>query len=177
MLEARLREKGKTVLCLDVGQALREYAADTASPPKEHLSNIMKTGKLVPSAFPIAVVLNGIMEQQTQHDCLVFDGLGRRRIEAEIFIDLIEFFPKTKVHVILLDISENEAMQRLRKRGRYDDTEDAIKTRFALFNDMETGTTAALNFLRNRSDVAFHTIDGSGTTEEIFQQIVSELDV
>ncbi len=177
LLESLLKQKGKAVLAIEIGRLLREYAESGDAMMKKQLAEVMRSGELVPTAFPVALALNALIEQQGGYNCVMFDGLGRKRIEADILIELLLFFPDTQVHSILLDISEEEALKRLLKRGRTDDVESAIQTRFSLFRDTETGTTASLNFVRNHPDVIFHTVDGAGTVEEVHDRIAAALNI
>ena len=177
LLEAALKQNGKSVLALDIGSLLRAYTADTDVPARQRLAEVMRSGGLVPTAFPVMLAGNTLMECTAEYDCIIFDGLGRKLVEADILVELLLFFPDTQVHTLLLDITEEEAMKRLLKRGRADDVEDVIRTRFSLFHDTDTGTTASLQFIRNHPEVMLHTIDGIGTVEEVHRRIITELNI
>lgn len=67
---------------------------------------------------------------------------------------------------ILIDISPEESMNRLLKRGREDDKPDLIKQRVQLYYDE---TMAVINEFDNLKRMV--KIDGMGTEEEVFQRI------
>ena len=174
LLEAYLVKKGATFLSLEMGQLLREYVVEDSNPEKKKLEKVMASGGLVPSAFPATMWVNKLMSQEEPHDVFLFDGAGRKPAEAQVLVELLTFF-RQEVHVILIDISEEESIKRLMERGRADDTEEALRTRFSLFNSAEKGTVASLTFLRAHPDVTFHTVDGIGSIEEVHERLVSEV--
>ena len=174
LLEKLFQSTQKSVLTLDTGHLLREYVTDTGA-VMGRLKTVMHSGGLVPSAFPVTMWVSALMRQEQYPDCVIFDGAGRKRIEAEILVELLLFFPDAELHAILLDIPEQEAKRRLLRRGRLDDTEEAIPQRFELFRNTETGTAASLELLRAHPQVAYHVIDGVGTVDEVHQRIVTEL--
>ena len=176
LLKKHLQQGGKTFLSLEIGKLLREQVA-AGGPMSAELNEVMRSGGLVPTVFPVALLVNEVLQQKKQVDGLIFDGFGRKRIEAELLVEFIEFFKNIEIHVLLLEITEEEAIQRLRIRKRSDDDSDAIKNRFALFNDDNTGTAAALRFMRNHAAVTFHSIDGVGSSEEVHARLKNTIGV
>ena len=133
------------------------------------------SGGLVPSAFPVTMWVNKLMFQHYSYDVFLFDGAGRKPVEAQILVELLHFFWNAEIHTVLFDIPEEESIKRLMKRGRSDDTEEAIRTRFSLFKDMEEGTAGSLAFLRAHPDVTFHTVDGVGSIDEVHRRLLSKI--
>lgn len=174
LLERLFGERKELWLSVTVGELLREYIHDGDTPIRRHLASVMQAGDLVPSAFPVALVVNKLTEQKVPCEHLVFDGTGRKQIEAEILIELLMFLPDTEIHVFLLDIPDDEVMTRLLKRGREDDREEVITNRIAIYKGE---TSSSLIFLRNKPEVIFHDVDGVGTVEEVHQRIRSALSV
>ena len=176
MFGRALVSSGKEVCSLETGQLLREYV-ETGGPVRDRLRAVMLSGGLVPSAFPVTMWVTMLVENAGSCEYLLFDGAGRKPLEARILVELLLFFPEMNVHAVFLDVDEEEAMRRLLKRGRADDTEDAIRTRFSLFRDSAEGTEMSLSFLRSHPDVIFHTVDGVGTVDEVHQRLLSTVGV
>ena len=175
LLEQFFQEKKVSSLSLEAGALLREYTSpEKKSQLQEHLASVMAQGGLVPSVFPLMLVTQKLTTA-TEFSYVLFDGTGRKRVEAVALVELLSFFPGTEIHVLFLDIPESEVRERLFKRARYDDTEEALRIRLSLFSDTETGTSASIAFLRNSPLVLFHDIDGVGSIEEVHKRILAHI--
>ena len=85
MLEAYFTEKNYNWKSLEVGPRLRKYTETDPTAFKERVRKVMREGGLVPSALPIALLVQYMDEQKTMSDHLTIDGYsGRKLIEAEI---------------------------------------------------------------------------------------------
>jgi adenylate kinase len=65
-------------------------------------------------------------------------------------------------------VSEDELLQRLKGRGRADDTEDVIINRFKVYNDE---TAPLLEYYRDE----LKTIDAIGSLDEVFARALRAL--
>ena len=176
MLEKVLEEKyGNRFVSIETGQLLRDFVEKKDTPTKRYLAKIMESGDLVPSAFPISTWINKLMQEEDEYSHIIVDGAGRKLIEAIAIIELLHFFPDAKIHIIYLQVPDDEVMKRLLKRGRIDDKEEVIKNRLLVYKDTKTGTTASINYLQKNEEVTFHTIDGVGTIEEVHQRVCKEI--
>lgn len=179
MLEDALKANGSSIVVIETGQLLRDFVEKKNTKIKKYLSEIMENGGLVPSAFPISTWVNKLMneEGEGEYEHIIVDGAGRKLAEAKIIIELLHFFPDPAVHIIYLEVPDKEVMERLLKRGRYDDQEEVIKNRLKVYKDKKTGTTASINFLRKNKEVTFHKVNGVGTIEEVHHRIRSQLNI
>ena len=174
LLERYFAEQKVPVLPLEVGALLREYTASPTNQVEQHLADVMAEGGLVPSVFPLMLITKKLTEaREVAH--VLFDGSGRKRLEAVALTELISFFPGSEMHILYLTVPEEEVRKRLALRGRYDDTEEALRTRLSLFDDTETGTSASLQFLKESPSVLLHEIDGVGTVEEVHERILTHV--
>ena len=175
LLENALKEKNISTIVIETGQLLRDFVEKKNTVIKKYLSKIMEEGGLVPSAFPISTWVNKLMDEEGKHEHIIIDGAGRKLIEAKIIIELLQFFPDLGIHIVYLDIPDEEVMTRLLKRGRIDDKKEVIKNRIEKYKDDETGTTASINFLRENKEIVFHEINGVGSIEEVHESVISDL--
>ena len=67
---------------------------------------------------------------------------------------------------MLVDITEEEAVTRLLKRARIDDSEESIRSRLGWF---KTSTEPVIDYYKKSSRLV--RIDGMGTVDEIHQRI------
>ena len=170
-------EESDSLAVIETGQLLRDTVEGKETLIQRLLGDIMDKGGLVPSAFPITMWVNKLMEESGEYDHIIVDGAGRMLIEAKIIIGLLHFFPDPNIHIIYLDVHDEEVTDRLLKRGRSDDKEDVIKNRLVEYKNEETGTTASINFLRDNDDVTFHTVDGVGAIEAVHQRVRDTLGI
>jgi len=70
----------------------------------------------------------------------------------------------------LLDISDQESLRRLLKRGRADDTEPIIRRRIEVFHEL---TDEVIDSVRGRDK--FASVDATGSTDEIFKRLRAAL--
>ena len=172
MLAQVLQEKyGNSFIIIETGQLLRDFVEKKDTPTKRYLFEIMESGGLVPSAFPVSTWVNKLMDETNDYDHIIVDGAGRKLVEAKTIIELLQFFPDSEIHIVYLQVPDDEVMTRLLKRGRSDDKEDVIKNRLVLYKDDKTGTTASINYLKESDGLSFHSIDGVGTVEEVHHRV------
>lgn len=103
---------------------------------------------------------------------IIIDGSPRRLDEAKEMDEVLEWLGRTNVKVVLIDITEDEAVKRLLKRGRADDTEDSIRSRLQWFN---TEAAPAVEYYEKSGRLI--KIDGIGTIESIHDTIKNALQV
>jgi adenylate kinase len=108
----------------ELGRAAQEY---------------MDLGDLVPDEVVIAMV----MERLAEDDCeagFVLDGFPRTVPQAEALDAMLEEIGKPLDAVILLQVSDDVATERLRERaakeGRADDSPDAIANRLRQYHEL-----------------------------------------
>jgi adenylate kinase len=73
---------------------------------------------------------------------------------------------------VLLDISNEEAVSRLLKRKRSDDTEESIKERLSWF---EENVGPAITYYEGHGRL--HRVDGMGTIEDVAERIAQSLGI
>ena len=106
----------------------------------------------------------------------LFDGFPRTAAQAEALDKLLEL-KNTSIGIMLaLEVSEEELVKRLLKRGqtssRSDDTnENVIRERIAVYHDK---TSAVADYYKAFDKVVF--LKGEGTIDEIFERISKEID-
>jgi len=132
--------------------------------------NFMDKGQLVPDEVVIGMV-DSYMEKHPEARGFLFDGFPRTAAQAQA-LDRLLSLRKTEIcKVIALEVSEEELVKRLVKRGetsgRSDDTnEEIIRKRFAVYK-AETEPVAE----HYRSKNKLERIKGEGTIDEIFSSI------
>tara|TARA_B100000902_G_scaffold376807_1_gene408365 strand:+ start:4838 stop:5428 length:591 start_codon:yes stop_codon:yes gene_type:complete len=137
-------------------------------------SSYMNEGKLVPDQVTIDL-LESEIDSHSLSNGFIFDGFPRTIAQAHAF----ELFLKKKnMHlslVISLEVSEDELIQRLLKRGldsgrRDDSNQDIIRNRIQVYNNQ---TSVLKNHYQNSLKQSFFSIDGERSIDLIARDILN----
>lgn len=148
---------------LSAGQILR----DTHDP---EISHIMQEGKLIPHEA-ITRVMSEAITKAGDIDQIILDGFPRKFEQAEWLLNSKADHGREIGLVVVLEVPRAELLNRLRIRGRVDDTPEAIDERLAIYRE-EMYPILGL-FTSNRIPVVH--IDGTGNVGQIHDRIFLEL--
>jgi len=149
---------------ISVGQVLRDNL------PPEELAK-QKQGLLIDDAIVLPIVEGEFHRRHAESSELVIDGFLRKLGEAEWLRTKIDEGVVKLTAIIELTLSKDEAKLRLTKRGRSDDSDEGINKRFEEF---EAKVTPIIDFL-DHHNMPVTTINGDQTEDEVFRDIISEL--
>jgi len=147
---------------LSVGQLLRDQN-DAAITEKQ------ERGELFDDEFVTKLMHDTLVELETAGKKVILDGYPRNLAQAE-WIDKNGDIKKIE-GVVVLEVAEEELWKRLEGRGRSDDTRDAVKRRWEIF---EQNIYSILPLIE-ANNVKITTLDGAGTVEEVTARIEAVL--
>jgi adenylate kinase len=159
---------------LSTGDLLRsEIARHTAL--GQEAKNLMDKGQLVPDEVVIGMI-SSALDQNPQSKGFLFDGFPRTSAQAEALDKLLELKHTSIAVMLALDVSEEELVKRLLKRGETsgrsdDNNEQVIRARIAEYHDK---TAAVADYYRAFGKVKM--VNGEGSIDEIFQNLCKEID-
>jgi adenylate kinase len=128
----------------------------------------MDRGELVPDDLVVKVVEERFGNPGEVEPGFVLDGFPRTSQQARELDRILGNNPLDLV--IDLEVPTEVVVERMRARGRDDDTEESIRRRLALY---DTETKPLVDFYRERSLLI--QIDGLGTEDEVFESIVDAI--
>lgn len=99
---------------IGTGDLLRAFT-ERGNPAANRLKETLMAGKLAPSWFPFFVWMEKLAYTNV-HKGVLFDGSPRKLEEAKILDDVLAWFGRENVKVILVDLSRDEAYHRLINR-------------------------------------------------------------
>ena len=135
----------------------------------------MEEGNLVPDKVVVDMVENKIQEN-VDSSGFIFDGFPRT-VNQAICLDNMLSSKKLEInYLISLTVDDKELISRIKKRslvsGRVDDqSEEKINNRINVYKNE---TLPVLNYYKNQNK--YHSINGHGTIENIFDSICSKID-
>lgn len=128
---------------------------------------IMKGGDYVPDEITVAMLAERLEDPDTG-DGFILDGFPRTEGQVAALDDLIGRAGLDAV--VVFEVTEDELVERLLARGRADDTEEAIRTRFKVYQEQ---TAPLLEIYGDRGLLV--QVNGLGEIEEITDRILSAL--
>ena len=159
---------------LSTGDLLRSQIAQQTALGLE-AKTLMDKGHLVPDEVVVGMISTAL-EENPHAKGFLFDGFPRTATQAEALDSLLEI-KKTPVKVMLaLDVSEDELVKRILKRGqssgRTDDTDEAIIA--ARVAEYKNKTEAVADYYRKSDKVVM--VPGEGSIDEIFTRLSAEIE-
>jgi adenylate kinase len=128
----------------------------------------LDAGDLVPSELTNKLVEDRI-EQPDAADGFILDGFPRSVEQAQALDEMLKNH-NTKLDAVLeFAVSEAELFERLKSRGRADDTEEVIHNRMQVYRDE---TEPLLEYYSHNN---LQTVDAVGTLDEVFARALRAL--
>jgi len=159
---------------LSTGDLLRRELSEK-TPLGLEAKNFMDKGQLVPDEVVIGMI-DSCLDKNTDAKGFLFDGFPRTVAQAEALDKLLSFKKTSITKVLALEVSEEELIKRLLKRGetsgRSDDTnEEVIRKRFAVYKK----DTAAVGG-HYKALGKFESVKGEGSVDEIFEALSNAIE-
>jgi adenylate kinase len=154
---------------LSTGDLLRRELTEK-TPLGQEAKNFMDKGQLVPDEVVIGMI-DTCLDKNADAKGFLFDGFPRTVAQAEALDKLLSLKKTAIGKVLALEVSEEELVKRLLKRGessgRSDDTnEEIIRKRFAVY---KSDTEAVAEHYKALGK--FERIKGEGSVDEIFNSL------
>lgn len=137
--------------------------------------SFMDKGQLVPDEVVIGMI-SSALDDNPDATGFLFDGFPRTSAQAKALDNLLELKASSIAVMLALDVSEEELVSRLVKRGetsgRSDDTNDQVIR--ARITEYHNKTAAVADYYQGFDKVVM--IKGEGSVEEIFTSLCKEID-
>ena len=153
------------------GELLRDEVA-RGTPAGKEVETVLKEGKLVPDRTVLEVISAALADRErAERGGWILDGYPRTADQAEALEDVISTNRETVEAVIFLEVDSDVLASRLSKRGRADDTPEAVLKRLEVYNEE---IKQLLDFYELRYDM--HRVDGSKPIDDVTADIVGLVD-
>lgn len=155
---------------ISTGDLLRELAKKPTFAAKK-IKNTLETGGLPPEWIATYLWINELLKSNEKEN-IIFDGSPRRLMEAKRMTSILSWLGRDDFKVFLIDISEDEAITRLKNRGRSDDDLSDIKNKFVWY---KKNVEKAVKYFKTNNRLI--RINGEQEPETVHQEIMSHLDL
>lgn len=167
------QEDAAEVVEVQTGRGFRELV-ESGGYTASRIKDILDHGGLVPDFLTQSVVVAQLIYELKADSTIVMDGFPRNLEQAKFVDDLLAFYLRENLSVIYLDTPDEIVKERMLSRGRQDDSEESIKERLRLYEEM---TKPVIKYYKDRPDTNFITIDGAKTIPEVQEDIKAGLGV
>lgn len=159
---------------LSTGDLLRSEIANE-TPLGLEAKKIMDKGQLVPDEVVIGMI-SSALDNNPAAKGFLFDGFPRTSAQAEALDKLLELKKTSIAAMLALEVSEEELVKRLLKRGetsgRSDDTNETVIR--ARITEYRNKTAVVADYYAKFDKVI--AVKGEGTIDEIFAALCREID-
>jgi adenylate kinase len=171
LLQQYFNEQNHSSLYIYPGNEYRKISSQDTYISKQ-VKETLDKGNLQPDALTDGLVVSLLMDRYTGAEILIFDGYPRSLRQSETLADILKFYSINELTVLLINISEEEAVKRMMARGRSDDNVEAIQKRINVYKEQ---VYPSLAHLEKFISVTVHTINGEQTIEQVHADIKNAL--
>ncbi|MBK8609509.1 MAG: adenylate kinase [Chitinophagaceae bacterium] len=159
---------------LSTGDLLRSEIS-RQTPLGKEAQNFMDKGLLVPDEVVIGMI-SSALDDNPDAKGFLFDGFPRTSDQAKALDKLLKLKEAPIAAMLALEVSEEELIKRLLKRGETsgrsdDDNENVIRARIVEYRDK---TAVVADYYKQFDKVVM--VKGEGTVDEIFERLCTEID-
>jgi len=154
------------LLHLSTGDLLRAEVKAGSDLGKE-AEAVMNRGELVSDELVLAIVRSRL---QNHSGGWLLDGFPRNLAQAEALDALLSELNQPLQSVLLMELDDEELVQRLLARGRADDNEEVIRHRLSVYREQ---TAPLINHYEQRGQLK--RVISTGTIEAVAEQINAAL--
>ena len=159
---------------LSTGDLLRNEIS-RQTPLGKEAQSFMDKGRLVPDEVVIGMI-SSALDVNPAAKGFLFDGFPRTAAQAEALDKLLELKEATIAAMLALEVSEEELIKRLLKRGQTsgrsdDNNENVIRARILEYRNK---TEMVADYYKQFEKVVI--VKGEGTVDEIFNRLCKEID-
>ncbi|MDE3101963.1 MAG: adenylate kinase [Chloroflexota bacterium] len=155
---------------LATGDLFRTHLKE-GTPLGKLAESYMSKGEYVPDNVTVDMVRERVRETPASVRIL-FDGFPRTVPQAEALDALLADAGRRVSHIVLVEVPENELVDRLGKRGqgRVDDSPEVIRRRLRVYEEQ---TKPVVDFYEKRG--LLRCVDGVGDVQEIAARLVKAI--
>lgn len=175
-LDAVLRQSDPTQRVVDIqtGRRFRALAAKGEGYTESHVAETLDSGVLQPLFLSVNLWGDAMREHVDEVCHLLIDGFPRTVHEAKVLESALDFYHRSSVEIVNLDTPEDVVRERMKSRGRTDDTDDSIEARLKWYREE---VLPVIDYYRERKETTVHDIDGTLSIEGVHESICRVLNL
>ncbi|MDQ5971295.1 MAG: adenylate kinase [Patescibacteria group bacterium] len=145
---------------------------------ESYTGNLVKTtlekGFLQPDFLTTTLFANILIAGMKENTSFIADGYPRTTSQAESFENAMKFYSRDTVHVIYIKVGREEAIKRMKLRGRSDDSDEGIEKRF---DEYVNNVVPSMNYFKDIPGYNMHIVNGEQSIEGVHAEIIKSLGI
>jgi len=172
-LQKYLKEKNLSndVLFTSTGAEYRKIV-ESGSYTASLVKDILEKGYLQPNFLTISLFTNILVANMKENTSFIADGFPRTIAQSEAFEKSMQFYKRDNIKVIYIELSKEEAVKRMKLRGRSDDTNEGIANRF---DEYINNVIPSMNYFKDKAGYTMYTINGEQSIEDVHKELIAKL--
>lgn len=134
----------------------------------------LEKGFLQPNFLTISLFTNILLNNFNKESVLIADGFPRTIPQSEAFESAMDFYKRDDIKIVYIELSKEEAMKRMKLRGRSDDTDDGIEKRF---DEYVNKIIPSMNYFEGKEGYTLYKINGEQSIEDVHKEIIEKLKI
>ena len=152
---------------ISTGEMFRDHVTSGTDLGRQ-VQELMEAGAYVPDEITVAMLADRMRSPDTDEG-FILDGFPRTIGQVASLDKLLG--PDGLDRVVLFDVDEERLVERMLARGRADDSEETIRSRFKVYEEQ---TAPLVELYRSRGLVV--SVDGEGEVDEVTERILRMLE-
>lgn len=149
---------------ISTGEILRQ-AMRERSPLGIKAQSYVDRGELVPDQLVLDMMEERLSQADTESGWIL-DGFPRNVSQARFLDELLQKLAEDNVGVVNLEVPDDVLIDRLKGRGRQDDTEEVIRRRLEVYREQ---TAPLIDFYSDRQQLV--SVNGNQSLEEVSAEL------
>ncbi len=138
----------------------------------EIVKTTLEKGYLQPDFLTNGLVTSELAFGMKENSSLFADGFPRTILQAQVFEEILKYYQRDNIYIIYIELSKEEAVKRMKLRGRADDTDEGITQRF---NEYINNVIPAMNYFKDKTGYTLYTINGEQSIEDVHKELILKI--
>ncbi|MDE2031239.1 MAG: nucleoside monophosphate kinase [Patescibacteria group bacterium] len=134
----------------------------------------LEQGQLQPNFLTISVFTNKLVSSLEPTSHLIVDGFPRTVTQSEILEVSMDFYKREDIKIIYISVEKEEAIRRMKLRGRTDDTDEGITKRI---DEYVNNVIPAMYYFKDKGNYTIYTVNGEQEPEAVHKELIASLGI
>lgn len=175
LLQKYLKDKNisEDILFISPGNEYRKIVGN-GSYTSEMVKFNLEKGFLQPDFLTVGLLTGILISNIKNNTTVIADGFPRTVVQSEDFEDMMKFYKRDDIKIIYLELNKEEAVRRMKLRGRSDDTDEGIANRF---DEYVNNVIPSMNYFKDKTGYTVYTINGEQSIEDVHKDVINSLGI
>lgn len=157
---------------IEMGEILRNFFQEEGYIQEKAKDSTNNHGNFQPDFIINSLLISNVMHFDNKESVLFFDGYPRNVFQLETLKDFLKYLEHKNAVFVNIEVSRQVSKERMLKRGRVDDHEEAINNRLDSYDNF---VLPMIEVAKKDSFFNYLEVIGEDTVENIYKKIIENL--